>query len=99
MREGAGGLPYHALGCDDLVGVVAVSQLGYFKPDGGFHYSNIGYHLPGKIIERISRQTCGDFVNGNLFSPLGLERASLPNQGRHRRIAAPDANGYSYVGG
>lgn len=40
-------------------------------PGTSYRYSNFGYLVLGKIIERISGQTYGDFVNENIFQKIG----------------------------
>jgi D-alanyl-D-alanine carboxypeptidase len=41
-------------------------------PGKKYAYSNIGYWLLGKVIERVSKQGYGDYVRNNIFQPLGL---------------------------
>ena len=43
-----------------------------FEPGQKWKYSNSGYILLGAIIEKISGQSYEDFVNKNIFGPLGL---------------------------
>jgi D-alanyl-D-alanine carboxypeptidase len=47
-----------------------------FEPGRKFHYSNIGYWLLGKIVERASRRSYAEYVTMNILEPLdpsGLE--------------------------
>jgi D-alanyl-D-alanine carboxypeptidase len=41
-------------------------------PGEKYAYSNIGYWLLGKVIERVSKQSYADYVRNNIFQPLGL---------------------------
>ncbi len=44
-----------------------------FNPGERFAYSNLGYCLLGRIIEKISNQTYNDYVTENIFKPLGID--------------------------
>lgn len=44
----------------------------YFKAGEVFRYSNSGYAVLAMIIEKISGQTFGEYLKGNIFSPLKM---------------------------
>lgn len=44
-----------------------------FEPGAKWSYSNSGYVLLGYLIEKISGQTYSDFVQQNIFTPLGMK--------------------------
>jgi CubicO group peptidase (beta-lactamase class C family) len=44
-----------------------------FQPGEKWNYSNSGYVLLGYLLERISGQSYGDFVQQNIFDPLGMK--------------------------
>ena len=44
-----------------------------FNPGERFAYSNLGYCLLGRVIEKVSNQTYNDYVTENIFKPLGIE--------------------------
>ncbi len=44
-----------------------------FPPGTKFSYSNSGYEVLGYIIQRVSGDTYQDFLQKNVFDPLGLE--------------------------
>lgn len=48
-----------------------------FRPGSGFNYSNIGYSLLGRILERQSHKTYGDLVNA-LFKRCGMTHSYYP---------------------
>lgn len=57
-----------------------------FKPGAAFLYSNSGYVLLTQIIEAISGQSYADYVQANIFMPLGMvdtgyevPKAVIPN--------------------
>ncbi len=76
-----------------LVGLFKDKPLD-FKPGARFSYSNSGYALLGYIIERVSGQTYGQFLEQNIFRPLGLSAtgydSSHPATSKH-------AQGYGYT--
>jgi CubicO group peptidase (beta-lactamase class C family) len=45
-----------------------------FDPGTGWHYSNSGYFLLGRIIEEVSGESYEDFVETRIFGRLGMER-------------------------
>lgn len=89
----------HTFTFDELVGVVAANQLSYFAPGAGYHYSNTGYSILGKIIERASGLTYAEFIRQNLLLPNGLHQTSFPYLGSDRDLPSPFADGYSFEGG
>ena len=89
----------HTFTFDELAGVISCNDLSYFEPGEGFHYSNTGYLMLGKIIERVSGQSFADFVRTSFVEPLGLENTSFPVRGTDTEIPAPYASGYTLFGG
>jgi CubicO group peptidase (beta-lactamase class C family) len=51
-----------------------------FQPGTQFHYSNSGYILLGQIIEVVSGQTYGDYVQEHIFSKLSMTRSGYLNK-------------------
>ncbi len=43
-----------------------------FKPGSRWQYSNPGFELLTAVIERVSHQSCADFMQATFFSPLGM---------------------------
>jgi D-alanyl-D-alanine carboxypeptidase len=89
--------PTHTFSFDELVGVVATCRLFYFQPGVSYHYSNTGYSILGKIIERISGQNYPQFVFEHIVQPMGLTNTSLPYTGTDREIPPPFVKGYIYT--
>lgn len=48
-----------------------------FDPGGSYAYSNLGYAVLGRIIERVSGRPYEDFVRDELLAPLGAERMAI----------------------
>lgn len=44
-----------------------------FKPGEKFHYDNSGYFLLGVIIERVSGMKYEEYLQKNIFQPLGMD--------------------------
>lgn len=63
-----------------------------FTPDEKMQYSNMGYKLLGRIIEVVSGQPYGDYIEQHLFAKLGMKHS---NYG-HRHSGAVKAEGYFY---
>ncbi|MDM0007922.1 serine hydrolase domain-containing protein [Variovorax sp. J22G73] len=55
-------------------GLPAMARQGELNFEPGTHmvYSNGGYHLLAKIVERVSKRGFNDFLKERLFGPLGM---------------------------
>ncbi|MHB8771598.1 MAG: serine hydrolase domain-containing protein [Syntrophales bacterium] len=91
--------PFHQFSFDELVGVVAKYRPSYpFAPGGDYHYSNTGYSILGKIVERVSGRAYADFVRTELLAPNGLAMSSLPTDAREQGLPSPFVDGYVWDG-
>ncbi|MEU3273522.1 serine hydrolase domain-containing protein [Saccharomonospora sp. NPDC006951] len=72
----------------------AMSEPPLGEPGGDVHYSNVGYHVLGLLIEEITGQSVGDAISERIIEPLGLENTSFPAQGE-RALAEPFVSGYT----
>ncbi|MCU0641934.1 MAG: beta-lactamase family protein [Candidatus Margulisbacteria bacterium] len=91
--------PDHTFTFDELVGVAATCELSDFAPGTRFHYSNTGYWIIGKIVERVSGQRLYEFVRDALLLPNGLTATSFPYLGTDQTVPAPFTPGYGWAGG
>ena len=62
-----------------------------FKAGESFKYSNAGYILLGRIIEIVSEQSYGDFIEKNVFERIGM---SSSYYGSTKEIIKNRASGY-----
>jgi D-alanyl-D-alanine carboxypeptidase len=89
--------PTHTFTFDEMVGVAATCRLFYFAPGASYHYSNTGYSILGKIIERVSGQSYQQFVMEHIVQPMGLTNTTFPYLGTELQIPSPFARGYVYM--
>ena len=89
--------PVHTFTFDELVGVVATCRLFYSAPGQAHHYSNTGYSILGKIIERVSGQSYPQFVTERIIKPMELTDTSMPFSGSDQLLPAPFAKGYYFT--
>ncbi len=62
-----------------------------FKPGENYRYSNAGYYLLGYLIEKISGQSYGSFLQQNIFKPLGMNDSGYDS---NSEIIQHRASGY-----
>jgi CubicO group peptidase (beta-lactamase class C family) len=62
-----------------------------FEPGTKFNYSNSGYVLLGYLIEKVSGQKYGDFLQQNIFTPLGMKDTGIDS---NAAIVPQRAQGY-----
>lgn len=90
--------PEHTFHFDELIGVVAGTGLSYFVPDSGYHYSNTGYSILGKIIERVSGMSYKDFLEEHIMQPMGMFNSYMPESGSDQVMENPFIPGYVLYG-
>ena len=62
-----------------------------FEPGTKFIYSNSGYVLLGYLLEKVSGQTYADFLQQNIFTPLGMKDTGIDS---NAAILPQRAQGY-----
>lgn len=67
-----------------------------FTPGEKFAYSNSGYYLLGAIIEKVSGKAYADFLQENIFTPLGMKQTGYDDP---LRIIMHRAAGYQKQSG
>jgi CubicO group peptidase (beta-lactamase class C family) len=70
---------------DDLIQRYAGGKLD-FEPGTKWSYSNTGYVILGRVVEKASGQTLGDFMTRRILQPLGMGHSffgpSVPGSGQ-----------------
>lgn len=66
-----------------------------FAPGEGWRYSNTGFQLLARIIERASGKSLPEMYQDRIFSPLGMDHSGFSNS---RRIVPNLALGYYSLG-
>lgn len=67
-----------------------------FKPGTNWSYTNTGYILLGMIVEKVSGQPYANFLQSNIFEPLGMAHSGYD---RARDITKERASGYQIIDG
>jgi D-alanyl-D-alanine carboxypeptidase len=70
---------------------VAFRHLPLFKPGTQFDYSNTNTVLLGLVVEQVSGQSLGSFIEQNILKPEGLTHTVFPTGAE---IPSPHAHGY-----
>ncbi len=83
---------------DELVGAVARCGIYHYRPGEAYKYSNTGYSILGKIIERISGKSYSQFIMDEIITPMGMTNSSMPSVGTDQSIPATFATGYYFTG-
>jgi D-alanyl-D-alanine carboxypeptidase len=63
-----------------------------FPPGSQYEYSNTNTALLGMVVERVSGLSLADYLQQNIFGPLGLTQTSFPANGI---MPVPYAHGYN----
>lgn len=63
----------------DVIIRFMLSQKMLAKPGDFFDYSNFGYCLLGRVIEKVSGQSYEHYVQENLLAPLGIRQMQIGN--------------------
>jgi CubicO group peptidase (beta-lactamase class C family) len=80
---------------DDLLKIVEAIPAAY-TPGTDWAYSNLGYLTLGILIHRVSGQFYGDFLQENVFKPLGMASTRIINEAD---IIPNRASGYRLIDG
>lgn len=69
-----------------------------FEPNSRFEYCNTGYVLLSLIIESASGQSYSEFLESNIFEPLGMKHTKVYNRRKENNTISNYAFGYVYSG-
>ncbi|MBW3521666.1 serine hydrolase [Chryseobacterium sp. NKUCC03_KSP] len=65
-----------------------------FQPNERYEYSNTGYALLGYIIEKVSGQSFGDYLEANIFKPLGMKNTFVYRSRFQPKVVENYAKGF-----
>lgn len=95
---------------NEVLGYIAEWPFGDF-PGRRFEYSNSNYYLAGLIIEKVSGQRLGAYLQQNFFGPLGMSHTSLgdgddlisnmasPYAGNEKKVKRSKTWNFNWAGG
>jgi CubicO group peptidase (beta-lactamase class C family) len=64
----------HAPSNEEMIALLAQYDMPqFFRSGRRFDYSNTGYILLASVVERVSGQSFGDYVEENIFKPLNMD--------------------------
>lgn len=81
---------------DDAIKALVESEIYYFEPNTDWSYSNTGYQILGKIIERVSNKTYSEFLSDSIFIPNNLNSTTSPYLGSDTTLPEPNVQGYLF---
>jgi CubicO group peptidase (beta-lactamase class C family) len=76
------------IGTEEFDALVAAGSLFAIAPGTGFEYSNLGYGVIGRVVERVTGERPQDVIDRLLIRPLALERTTW-TQPEHDDWALP----------
>ena len=82
---------------EELISVAATTSLSYFEPGTDYHYSNTGYSVLARIIERVSGLSYQDFIVQHIVLPMGLTSTAVPVLGNDQQMPEPFFPGYVFA--
>jgi D-alanyl-D-alanine carboxypeptidase len=85
----------HSYSPEELIGLVRNRPLDH-EPGTKWKYSNTDYYLLGYLIERLSGESYGDYLQRHLFGPVGMVDTGYNS---YTAIIAKRATGYAREGG
>ncbi len=81
----------------DVLEMMKAQDSTYFPPGSQYRYSNSGYAVLAMIVEQVSGQRFAQFLNENIFQPLGMKHSVAYEQGvsevTHRAYGYANENG------
>ena len=76
-----------AIGPDELLHLYAGAKLD-FEPGTKYSYSNTGYILLGRVVEKLADRPFGEFLSERILKPLGLTNTVYEPAPDNPRLAA-----------
>ena len=86
---------YHAATREQAYDVIRSMPLGW-GVGAGRHYSDLGFMLLGYLVERVSGQPLDEFIEAELYDPLGLQSTTFNPKERGFTSFAATSHGNPY---
>jgi D-alanyl-D-alanine carboxypeptidase len=71
----------------------ANSNLPYFPPGGGWHYSNTNTVILGMIVEQVTGQPLNEVIQERILTPLAMSQTQYPSG---PELPSPFSHGYGF---
>jgi CubicO group peptidase (beta-lactamase class C family) len=68
---------------EQALALIAQQRSLEFVPGERYAYSNSGYWLLGRIVQRVSGQTLREFADARIFGPLGMSETHFHDEPHH----------------
>ncbi|MBS3745074.1 MAG: serine hydrolase [Wenzhouxiangellaceae bacterium] len=81
------------IGHDAALDVVRHQPALQNRPGESWNYNNTGYVMLARVVEQVSDKSFGDFLDAEVFTPLGMENTELRSE--TGQIIAGRAAGYN----
>jgi len=89
------GEPEHSFTTDELIGVLAETQLSYSAPGESQHYSDTHYTLLERIVQNVSGLSRDQFKISELLEPNHLDNTHFVVDGHDTRLPEPAIAGFT----
>jgi CubicO group peptidase (beta-lactamase class C family) len=80
-------------GMEDEIGMIKKYNKLNYKPNEEHLYSNTGYSIAARIVEKISGKSLADFLAQNVFQPLKMKNSDIYDS--YGKTIENKANGYA----
>lgn len=91
--------PEFTMTIDIMTSFISKNQLYDFEPGEAWGYSNSGYQLLAKIIERVSGKSYQQFMIDEFIISLELNETSFPDKGYEQTLPAPYLDSWGWISG
>ena len=91
--------PEFTVTIDLMTSYISDHQKYEFAPGEDWSYSNSGYQLLAKIIERVSGKPYRQFMEDEFIIPLELKETSFPDMGNEQSIPEPFVESWGWLSG
>lgn len=91
--------PEYTMTIDSMTSYISSNHLYEFEPGESWGYSNSGFQLLAKIIERVSDKSYQQFMIDEFVIPLELNETSFPDKGYEQTLPEPYVDSWMWVSG